>query len=472
MNRAKTVSIALFSFLLVVSACSDDKQKEGYVTLGGKSEITVERLSDYYPLPLETKGAWKCTTDAEWLAVEPSSGIGGESVSLFVEANETSGERVATLTFTSLSNPENSCRLSLRQNELLDGEAVNSSELFPDAFSGLCIGKGINIMTGQVTQAILNWKKIKTLDDWGYFDEDIYYAHEVSKSEYKTPVHIIEDSSTHHNIDVKASVDVSVLFFKVKVHGEYSGGQDDKTKIRKFYATCFFPRYEAELGSVETMIDVYDKGMASGDNDCIKDVQHIFTSDFADYRRQAINAYTHPEVGIDKFYKALKGIDYLFGPAYIVSSTMGGLVGVDINADYSRTSNWTHISGELAANLDLFFVKLDADAYVTVNKQHSTVFSNATYRFQSMGGDAKLSNAMYRAYMDNDRPDNTAINKWTQSVHYSNKNGENNAALIKFVPEGIWTLFPDDIDGLQEKVEDYFRSVYKDKEGVLLDIFK
>ena len=489
--RKQFLAVASAIAAMAFAACTDEKVDIN-LTVGqdGAKETTINRLGGTVTLPINTNGEWTATLsdDCDWAEVTESTGKGDKQLEIEVDYLNPSTEdadRMATLTVTAGDKMQT---IRIRQYVGLE-DGVNEAYLDETGFNDLYLtrglGFGFNIAptSKNITltkNPIINKGSLDKLAK-----EDDSFKNIIRES--TDPSLIGEAGPTekfHHDMQslgINADIEVTYGLFKLGIKGAYKMGQENNKQLYNFYSGYRVPRVMAILNSpdLESIADdeelyttAFTRGFRTVRDNIIK--QFEMEEEKASFNDDMILLEDGDAATWKKYRNlenALRNLDSKYGPAYIVSTTLGGNLTMEISCDTSAVMDTTKVHGEISTKITAGLLKVDVNVSADYAKSAQDMLKNGIYSFTVKGGSPSTQMGINEAMGINQAKIDfyniqSKISEWINSIpnDLESKEAYENIAVYEQGLAPIWGLFPIEYQGV---IRGYMLRVYKDKKTII-----
>lgn len=459
--------MAMAIVVATFTACSDDESSSSnFVINNGDTEVTINRLGGSVEIPITANGEWTATISGNemdelpWSDVSQEKGNGNGVLTVNVDYFNPAlqmHERKAQIT---VKNGDKTQTVTLRQYiGINDGETADndSTTYYPDLWHGKGVGKGLNPLTGNMSNNyVLN---IKNVIDLAKTTEYATLFSQTPLPHSENDV-VLQDTLTDNLDSLGVHCSISVKFAKFKLgldvdyknggkqvehQAVYTGSQD----VNYLYASTS----SADIATyLEQDWDAANKNWVSNPGISQKLVSPGFRSAWAHVMRNTDNA--------DEFKKAVNNMISKFGPVFVDGATLGGSIFTAIEYDSLMVRDSLGVYGKLTADVTLAAIQITGKVSAGYGKIGTDIWQNSHFSCSISGGDQKTYDRMMDQ-MNSNTPDRTALRDaakaWMKSIRSSNDKNDN-TAVISVEYTGIWNLFPWDVaDEVKAIVEEYYK---------------
>jgi len=459
------IAIAAATF----TACSDDESSSSNLVINnGDTEVTINRLGGSVEIPITANGEWTATiSDNEmdelpWSDVEQTSGNGNGVLTVNVDYFNSAlqiHERKAHITVKSGDKTQT---ITLRQYiGLNDGETVSneSTTYYPDLWHGKGIGKGLNPLTGDMSNNfVLNIKNVINLAK-----EDDYATLFTQEARPGMTADVLLQDTLTDNLDslgIHCIINVKFAKFKLGLEVDYHNG-GKQVEHQAVYTGSQDLEYLFASTSSSDISALLEDDWDEENNKWVSNPEMSKKVVSVGFRSAWANVMKNKDNDAE-LIKAVNKMLSQFGPVFVDGATLGGSVFTAIEYDSLKVEDDFTVGGKVTANLALAAIQLNGEVNATYAKKGMDIWQNSHFYCAISGGDQKSYNKML-AQMNSNTPDRTALMEaaqiWMQSIRSSN-DADDNTAVISVNYTGIWNLFPWDV---ADKVKDIISDYYKDK---------
>ena len=436
------------------TGCTDEESLSSNLVINnGDTEMTINRLGGSVEIPIMAKGEWTATiSDNEmdelpWSDVSQEKGNGNGVLTVNVDYFDPAlqmHERKAPITVKSGDKTQT---ITLRQYiGINDGETVDNdtTTYYPDLWHGKGIGKGINPLTGDMSNNyVLNIKNVinqaMNADYATLFSQTPLPHSENDVLLQDTLTDNLDSLGVHCSINVKfakfrlgLTVDYKNKGKQVEHQAIYTGSQDVNYLYSSTSSSDIATYLEEDWDTTNNQW-VNEPGISK------KLVSPGFRSAWANVMKNKDNK--------DDFKKAVNKMISQFGPVFVDGATLGGSIFTAIEYDSLMVVDSFAVYGKLTGNITLAAIQITADVSAGYGKIGTDIWQNSHFYSAISGGDQKTYERMLDQ-MNSNTPDRAilrdAAKEWMKSIRNSNDK-DDNTAVISVEYTGIWNLFPWDV---------------------------
>ncbi len=448
------MALAVLCVPMAITSCSDsDTTKDTVLVVNNSdSEVSINRLGGQIEVPVETNSSWtvemdddECNWAQTWTEGGESDGILTLNVD-YLDPRTQRQERTTTFTITSGTVSQ---QITLRQYiGLNDGETAEnaSTQPYPDLWRSKGVGRGLDALTGEVTDFVLNPKNMikagQNDDDYATLFTQTTYPHTINDI---VLTDTLEDN--YRGLGVHCSIDIKYAKFKLNVNVDYknSGKQVEHAKQYQASQDLAFLEARASVADVAALLeDDLDTTEFTLKSDGMG--KKMVSIGFQNTYRKVVKAFRQGNAS--NFKTAVNTMLGTYGPVIIDGATLGGSVFTSVKYDSVMVSDDLNLdSAKVTGEVKLGAIQIGASANVTYQQHGQTIWENSHHYCEASGGDTNAMVALVGVMDENfvNRKDlNEAAKKWLASIVSSNDE-KDNTALIKCRYTPIWNIFPDDV---------------------------
>lgn len=458
------VAIVALSF----SACTDDDSLSSNLVINsGDTEVAINRLGGSVEIPIKANGEWTATISGNemdelpWSDVEQAKGNGNGAMTVNVDYFNPAlqiHERKAQIT---VKNGDKTQTITLRQYVgLKDGESADNdaTEYYPDLWHGKGIGKGLNPLTGDMSNNfVLNIKNVINLAK----DSNDYATLFTQEARPGMTADVILQDTLENNLDslgVHATINVKFAKFKLGLEVDYKN-KGKQVEHKAIYTGSqdleylFASASSADIASfLEEDWDKSNKKWVSNPEMSKKVVSAGFRSAWANVMKNKGDS--------TGFKKAVNKMISQFGPVFVDGATLGGSIFTAIEYDSLCVADSFKVGGAVKASLALAAIQINGEVNAGYSKVGTDIWQNSHFYCAVSGGNQSSYSKMLEQ-MNSNTPDRTALRdaaqQWMTSIRSSN-GSDDNTAVISLNYTGIWNLFPWDVaDEVKAVIDEYYK---------------
>ncbi len=404
-----------------MAACSFDSGIEeaeeaepGKLYAPWDTNYVLEAHGGEIKVPVVCSGAWRATTDDEWVTILNSAGIGNDSVQLRIKSNAMPDDRTARVTISLVQDAAKRYEVTIQQEKsgnLLAYTGYERSAGFGyDVTRDYCKG---------TTYAIFNIDRLEYLQTGTsqYFVRDDYSPY--AEDEYAQGATL---TSVSTQLSASASIDLDAVVAKAEVKGTVNIGEVEEHN--SMYAVKRTKRivYVRDIqynNIMQYFIDTNDSTVFSPG----------FYADWKKLSSYNTNNKPIPTSEIDEFLNK-------WGVGIVVRSFMGGCIDYSMAVDRSVLSESTTI--DIALDAEIAGGILDAELNANMKNVREAIKNRFNLDITIKGGDVQSVSPL----VFGESIKMLALQEWMNSISYSASDAMlNNAAVVDIKVASVANLF-------------------------------
>lgn len=455
---------AILVGMIALTGCSSSDDVASISAPSGVATTqTIDVLNAFYRLPIQSQGKWTASVlgdDSDWIYLVQKEGTGNGEVLLSVDCNFSDAQRSAVVRITDETGYVD---YTIAQPNAETNGDTNGEADVQYSNSGLGMGLYIDSQGGESTvysmmsQQIFNFQEMgdSLVSKLGNF----VTSRDMSR-ENVTTKDFTQGESSGTDITADLSVNIKYGLFNLDLTGNFHMYGSSKDSTSTWAASVSRPMTYNQLGYSQISGKYPWKKEMDEEYKTIRAC--LFSAEFLNLQDQIEELIIEGKTTDDEELKGL--LDELndeFGPAFINSVTLGGVVDIDFQRSESQSSDSLDISGTLGVGFNSLF-SINVQASAEYLRQAKSLTTGGTLNINISGGSIQAQNKLIGEIgkICSDGYDVTkiinAITDWNSTITVAN------SEISDVTVNGIWNLFS---SSAKSKVKAYIKSKYPTKDA-------